>query len=337
MKLLKSYYSQIDNSHLHLLDDVSYNPVFIIGAQRSGTTLLYKLLADTNKFNYISTYHLLRYGEILNNHITHNESNACRQVQDLIDSFGSADREVDQIPVSPNAPEEYGFILGWEGYQQMLNRRSISFLHEICKKIQYTSGHGDRMILLKNPIDALNFKFIYQSFPDAKFIFINRDPIQSINSWTKFWIKILESKSMYAYHTWRFYRLLMDNPAVYSVFKFFATSQIFDVRLKLKAQYWKLLQDYFFKNIDLIPPEQKICTTYEAICQDPNTQINLILRFLEIEVDSNIDYSNIVKPRSGSLLPDIEQQYSRLATLFKPMISYIENSLSQEQALAQKT
>ncbi|EDX82930.1 hypothetical protein S7335_108 [Synechococcus sp. PCC 7335] len=56
-----------DSPHLNMLKDVEVAPIIILGDQRSGTTLLYKTLADTGCFNVVRAYHIIKYDEILSN------------------------------------------------------------------------------------------------------------------------------------------------------------------------------------------------------------------------------------------------------------------------------
>ena len=56
-----------DRPHRHLLESVDLQPVFIVGDSRSGTTVLYHLLARTGCFNPVTVYHILCGHELLSN------------------------------------------------------------------------------------------------------------------------------------------------------------------------------------------------------------------------------------------------------------------------------
>jgi hypothetical protein len=51
----------------------------------------------------------------------------------------------------------------------------------MCKKIQFIAGN-DKPILLKNPYDFPNFLYIKRVFPNARFVFIHRNPLKTISS-----------------------------------------------------------------------------------------------------------------------------------------------------------
>ena len=42
-----------DEKYMELLSKVKFSPIFIMGDHRSGTTLLYKILAATECFNFV--------------------------------------------------------------------------------------------------------------------------------------------------------------------------------------------------------------------------------------------------------------------------------------------
>ena len=66
-----------------MLENVVTAPIFILGDQRSGTTLLYKTLTDTGCFNAVRACHIINYDEILSNHVN--------QTEDRVKSLGIGD------------------------------------------------------------------------------------------------------------------------------------------------------------------------------------------------------------------------------------------------------
>jgi hypothetical protein len=49
------------------------------------------------------------------------------------------DRIIDNVAVTPNLPEEYGFILKNYGYESYLNPENLSKFIELCNEIQFIS------------------------------------------------------------------------------------------------------------------------------------------------------------------------------------------------------
>lgn len=91
-----------DQPYLHLLHDVAFRPVFIIGEHRSGTTILYKLLAATGLFNYVTYYHITHSNELLHNRICQQEAAAKEALQARFATLNLEDRGFDQIRVTPD-------------------------------------------------------------------------------------------------------------------------------------------------------------------------------------------------------------------------------------------
>lgn len=62
-----------------------------------------------------------------------------------------------------------------------ITRKNVALFTEMCKKIQFIAGN-DKPILLKNPYDFPNFLYIKRVFPNARFVFIHRNPLKTISS-----------------------------------------------------------------------------------------------------------------------------------------------------------
>jgi LPS sulfotransferase NodH len=78
-----------------VLQDVPLRPIFIVGAHRSGTTLLHRLLAQTGCFNYLSAYQVLRYDEILAHHAEGTTAAEKAKLMREFDELGLKNRIID--------------------------------------------------------------------------------------------------------------------------------------------------------------------------------------------------------------------------------------------------
>ncbi|MEM6449988.1 MAG: sulfotransferase [Cyanobacteria bacterium P01_D01_bin.105] len=171
----------LDQPYIPQLTEVDFKPIFILGDHRSGTTLLYQLLASSDCFNVFKAYHIIKYDEILHNHIHRIESVKLNELEAQFKQLGISDREFDLVQVSPELPEEYGFILRNTGHEPYVNPSNLAIFAEACQKVQFT-GDADKSLLLKNPWCYPHFEYLRQTFPNARFIFIHRNPVQVINS-----------------------------------------------------------------------------------------------------------------------------------------------------------
>ncbi|NJN19548.1 MAG: sulfotransferase, partial [Oscillochloris sp.] len=85
--------------------------VFIMGDHRSGTTLLYQLLAATGGFNVVTAYHVINFDQVLADHGAGRSAAARCELAARLGALGISDRKLDGVIVSPDLPEEYGFLL----------------------------------------------------------------------------------------------------------------------------------------------------------------------------------------------------------------------------------
>src|SRR4051812_34666393 len=100
-----------DQKHLHLLENVTFRPVFIIGDHRSGTTLLYQMLAATGHFNVVTAYDVIQYDSLLQAHLDGKTDQAKSKLNYEFAAVGLTDRVIDGVRVSADLTEEYGFVI----------------------------------------------------------------------------------------------------------------------------------------------------------------------------------------------------------------------------------
>jgi hypothetical protein len=87
------------------------------------------------------------------------------------------------MPAAAAAIEEYGFILSNMGLQKHLDGREVSWnaFQQICEKLLIVHAPpGERFargLLMKNPPDSGRETLILERYPQAKFIYISRNPI----------------------------------------------------------------------------------------------------------------------------------------------------------------
>ena len=101
-----------DRAHLGRLDNVRFRPVFILGSARSGTSILYRLLTMTGRFNHVTAYHLIKHDEIIANHVDGVTEAAKQRLAGQFRELGISGTRFDGVEISPDFPEEYGFHLG---------------------------------------------------------------------------------------------------------------------------------------------------------------------------------------------------------------------------------
>ncbi|MGR3176825.1 MAG: sulfotransferase family protein [Candidatus Anammoxibacter sp.] len=309
-----------DNQYINMLKDVDFQPVFIMGCHRSGTSILYKILGATEHFNVVTTYHIIKYNEIIHNHINQTTDMCKEQIDALFELKQLQNRGIDQIQASHNMPEEYGFILQNAGYNMKLKPNNLVIFQELCKKIQLTCD-TKKPLLLKNPCDCSNFIFLKEAFPNSKFIFIHRHPLQIINSQLKAIRELLHTKNEYFTILVKSYGQLFSQSIRLQITRFLFSSY-FNIGLRIVTRNLTSVTKFFTRNITLLPEEDYICIKYESLCEKPGLTVKNILNWMGLEENSSIDYESLIKIREDSLLNEIENNQTHI---FKKMKTYCEN------------
>lgn len=318
-----------DEQYMELLSKVRFSPIFIMGDHRSGTTLLYKTLAATECFNFLKAYHIIEYERLLLNYVNKTENQVYEKLVAQFKSLGISDRVFDRIEVTPNLPEEYGFVLKNHGYEAYLNPDNLSLFTNLCRKIQFISD-SDRPILLKNPWCFLHFMYIKNSFPEARFIFIHRHPIHVMNSKLKALRMMLSQWSAYTSLISKRYRKIFDRPLLRLIYQLMY-SKYFSLGVNRVTQQSFQSTNYFLNNIELLPKSDYISIKYEDLCQQPKANIVNILDFLELEGKRFIDYDNLIQPRPLNLLPEVQNKYEQICKKLQPYLTYngYENQITR--------
>lgn len=310
-----------DQRYLEDLRTVDFNPIFILGPHRAGTTLLYETLASTGSFNCIKAYHVIKYQEILYNYYYDKELLEKQKLQEIFNSLGINDRGIDQVDVTPELPEEYGFILNNSGFNFYLDSNNIKLFKEICCKIQKT-GNINQSILLKNPWCFSNFLYIKSIFPNAYFIFIHRHPFYIINSQLKTFRNILLKWNPYVALLSKSYRDLFKNYlkrktylALYSKFLNIGVRRLTNSLLNQ--------MNYYIENVQSLPSSDYINLRYEDLCQSPQVTLSNILSALQQENSLlSVNVNKFTNPNTTELLPEIKANLVQLKTQFSTYLDY---------------
>lgn len=170
-----------DNAYLHQLGDVPLQPVFIMGLHRSGTTFLYDCLARSFSFSHLNLYRLLFFFRLLKNHSEGGEERDKQALNRYLNELGIADRGLDSTAISAESVEEYGFLLRQRGGGFRVGPHNGEFMLRLCRTLMAIDP-GAQAVLLKNPWDTGNADELLRVFPDARFIYLGRDPREVLSS-----------------------------------------------------------------------------------------------------------------------------------------------------------
>lgn len=206
-RLLTTALLCIPNSCFSLMENLIFSrrvnktklepPVFIIGHWRSGTTLLHNLMSMDKQFTYPNMGAML-----FPTHFLFTEP----ILKHVAKRFLPKQRPMDNMPVTWDLPQEdetsimlthlispylaIGFSDQPEVYHRYYELDKLSpkeeatwkdsFLY-FLKKLTYKAGANKR-VLLKSPTHTFRVKFLLKMFPDARFVYIHRNPYKVYNS-----------------------------------------------------------------------------------------------------------------------------------------------------------
>lgn len=253
-----------------------FSPVFIVGAPRTGSTLLYQVLTNYLDVSYIDNlidlfYRNLYLGFWLSNRIYKNNCHKC---------FKSIHGNTENCGL--HAPNESGrFWYRWfPKNEHYLTENSISTnaKQEILFTIKAILNKYKRPFLFKNLNMGQRLQLVYNVFPNAKIIFIKRDPVYTSQSI----IKIKAELAIPADKLWSV------KPKNYSQLE----------KLELIDQV--VCQVYYcekqiYEDLQLFPPHNIFVTNYQNICKDTYKIVKEIMSTFnlkeKISINKNVTFN----------------------------------------------
>lgn len=181
LKYFSFLFSRIDRMLVNKpQQEIKHQPVFIIGAPRTGSTILYQLITDYLDVNYINNFKFYGYRSLY----------ICSKMSDFIfkgkphlskeSVYGNTDKE------GLNAPNEGGlFFHQWlpKKHDYISAEDALNYdSHELKNYITKISNHFEKPIVFKNLNCGMRIALLTKMFPDSKFIYIKRKQEYTIQS-----------------------------------------------------------------------------------------------------------------------------------------------------------
>ena len=247
-------------------------PLFIVGHFRSGTTFLHYLMGQDKKLAYVSTLETMAPWVFLGSE---------EMFKEIVEKRLPEKRPMDDLEMQAGLPYEeeyaianfcpYSFYHGWyfpkkiEYYFRKyvlfdgVNKEIIDEWKEkyiyLLKKITYK--HDGKRILLKSPVNTGRIKLLLETFPDAKFIHIYRNPYKVYFS------------------TWRLYE---------SILPIFSFQHIEKEKLdKFIIEFYREVYKRYFREKDLIPEGNLVEISYEEFVKEPINKLEKIYKDLGLK------------------------------------------------------
>lgn len=241
------------------------SPVFILGHWRSGTTLLHNAMCQDKQFAYINTYQSVFTNQFFFNRWL---------FKPLMRLLIPEKRPADNVHLSVDFPQEeeialcntnsfsfYNFFYfprQWKiFYQQYISGKtsSASQLDQYSKRYkkviaQALIEYGREEFISKNPSNTGRIRHLLNMFPEAKFIYIYRNPVKVYLSTVNFFQVTVEALQLQSYSRAEFEELVFE-------------------------LHEQIIRDYEEQK-SLIPKENLVEVKYEDFEQDPITGLESI-------------------------------------------------------------
>lgn len=282
------------SSAVDALDYGMESPVFILGLHRSGTTLLYEMLAKTGHWNTLWALHVACYDRIVAD--TECQAVLCADFSQRLAAAGMETRGVDAVKASPETKEEYGFILDNKGLGSQLTQRTLPMFQEICRTISSAQSEP-RPLLMKNPWDFGNAHTIRRLIPAARFVYIHRHPLETINSMWRFLHDAFHKPNPYMAMLSARYQSITQSPLKMAVLRNLV-GRFPGMSVDGLIWWFGRQCDRYLQSSSRVPESDRVEITYDDLCTDPNGTMALVREKLDI-ADNGFDYSQMISRRTG--------------------------------------
>lgn len=284
--------------------------VFVMGPHRSGTTILYKLLAATGLFNVTTMFHVVNRGRLREYRDSATEQRARRSLLDLLAARGLSDREFDSVPVDADMPEEYAYALDHQGRRPRLNAANLPGFLAFCTDVQALQDPS-RPLLLKNPFDADNFVYMRRALPGARFVFVHRRPAEVISSQIRAVRSILTQRNEYVALVSHRYDQLFTRPLALKAARTFYSAR-WPILFEQVARNVARINRYFVRHRRVLDRYEAAHVTYDGLCAAPDAALIGVLRTIGLPAPAPRSYADMVRPRLPELLPEVRNRLPRI-------------------------
>jgi hypothetical protein len=271
------------------------SPVFIIGHMRSGTTFMHYMFSQDERFTYATTTEAI-FPWVF---ITLDKS-----IKRFVRFVLPPTRPMDSMKMGEHMPQEEEFAIAnlcpyspyngayfpknivdgyikysfFEGVPEKIFNRWKKMYTYYLQKLTFTSGN--KRILSKSLVNSGRIKFLIKMFPDAKFVFIYRDP----------------------------YKVFLSTKKLYKKFIFKEMSYQDITDEELERVILKLANEGFtryFKDRHLIPQNNLVEVRFEDFVKDPVGDLQKIYKHLKIDgFEERIDQFKSFAKKYENYKPD---------------------------------
>ncbi|MBD3267070.1 hypothetical protein GF373_10415 [bacterium] len=250
-----------------------YPPVFIVGAPRSGTTLLYQVLSEKYHFSFLSNFVSHLYGAPILATYFARHLGIKKDVERFQSSYGQT--------TGLGSPSECGrfwyrcFPKGRRVYvgNDEIPRKNLQRLREAIGGIAYVIKAPG---LYKNTFNSMRIAPLIQSIPEASFIVCKRDPLQNALSILRARIQIHNDPTCWWSLPPREFDQILSSPYSQQV---------------VEQVYYIYNQIEIDKNV--FGKERFLDIQYEDFCHDVSASLEKIASFLKKRNHPLFDFRDV--------------------------------------------
>lgn len=284
--------------------------IFILGLHRTGTTVLYQLLAETNAFAVLTAEDVVALSDDPTDRAERNGRIAAKFAD--LRRAGVTSRGIDTIPLGPGTPEEYGFVLSNRERGWSLSRGSLAEFNECCATLRRRAPNHP--LLLKNPWDFGNAAWIHAQFPEAAFVFLHRDPFEMLGSTVRMMRAYLQERNAYLAILSEPYRRFVEAQLPFRFSRWVCERR---PEWILRAAVWHASRQVrrYLRDRPQLPVDRSYDLRYEDLCGDPPGSLSGLLAFLGVRADASPLAARVQRP-APRIVPEVLRHCRRLRGAF---------------------
>ena len=248
-------------------------PVFVLGVHRSGTTWLTQSLARRGRCQPYTVRHLLSAVE----QRAHTESSADARLVEA----GVVGRPGDGLRVTSNSSEEYGYLLALRTGSSRTTARSVAILQNAVATLQ--QEQPDHTPLLRNPWDYAATHKLARWFPRARFVFVHRDPVDTVGSAVEMFQSFWQRPHPYGLLMSPRYRRAWDRPWQRTLCR--AAARRPRLVARLVASGTAMAHNAHLADAEHLDPARALHVRYDDLLVDPHQKIDALLHELDVPID----------------------------------------------------
>ena len=266
-------------------------PCFLLGPHRSGTTIVCNALAGSGAFVFLTAADIVAFHERSAGAAGPRGSDARSALARL--ARRGETRKIDAVPVTEDLPEEYGFLLPG----RRLTPETAPVVASVYRDLAGADASGARY-LLRNPWDLARAPMILTLFPGASFVFVVRDPVETIDSQLRATRALFAEPSEYHALLDPRYRRMLRHPLRLALYRFLTGRPrmvgTFTRSFARSTARW-------LESLDRLPPNRWIVTRYEDLIADPANELGRLYGFLGLSPERIPAIARDIRPGSRTL------------------------------------